>query len=96
MLGDQFWIKIESVMNWLENSAKLEKSILEACAGQVRQVVDDLLPQIRLAASENEGAAIVEIKMGFEFEGEPDKTRIVTEGAVAFPAKRAYAEAVCR
>ena len=83
------------MQDWLEKSSRLEKPILETSGAQVRQVIDDLLPQIRLAAAENGGAALVEIKMGFEFAENPGKVQLVTEGSVTFPAKRAYAEAVC-
>lgn len=83
------------MQDWLEKTSHLEKPILESSGRQVRQVIDDLLPQIRLTAAENDGVALVEIKVGFEFDEEPGKVGIFTEGSVAFPPKRAYAEDVC-
>lgn len=81
--------------NWLEKSPEMEKPLLEMCCRQARQVVDDLLPQIKLAALENDNASIINLKMAFEFD-DKDGARIITEGYVDFPAKRAYAEAVCK
>ena len=77
---------------WLEKTGDIEKKVLEIVGLQTKKVVDDLLPQIRLAALENEGAAIVDIRVGFDFGEKAEEVIIATEGLVQFPAKRAYAE----
>ena len=75
---------------WLENQKKQEKSMLDAVSIQARQVADELVPQVRLCAMENEMCADILIKVHFEFED--DKTDIWSEGAVDFPPKQSVSE----
>ena len=78
--------------DWLANQKSIEKDILKAAGGQARGVVDDLLPQIRLAALENEMQATIQMEIHFDFDG--DKTEIVTEGRVQFPAKHSSSASI--
>jgi hypothetical protein len=71
--------------DWLEKQGSIEKDVLDAIAGQTRGIADDLLPQIRLAALENEMTAVVELKINLVFED--DETNIWSYGEVQFPAK---------
>ena len=82
--------------NLLNSSERLEKPVINAIGNQAKQLIDDLLPQIRLAAYENEGASIVDMKFGFEFSDEGEECLVASEAAVNFPAKRVYAEEVCK
>lgn len=74
----------------------MEKPIINAIGNQAKQLVDDLLPQIRLAAYENDGASIVDMKFGFEFSDSGAECTVASEALVKFPAKRVYAEEVCK
>ena len=90
------FMRMISAMNtFLDSSERLEKKLLITVGNQTRKVLDDLLPQMRLAAYENEGAAIVDMRIGFEFTKDGDRVAIACEGQVQFPAKRSYAESVC-
>ena len=75
---------------WLENQKKQEKSMLDAVSIQARQVADELVPQVRLCAMENEMCADILIKVHFEFDEK--KTEIWSEGAVDFPPKQTVSE----
>jgi len=75
---------------WLEKQKKQEKSMLDAVGIQCRQVADELVPQVRLCALENDMCADIWVKVHFEFED--DKTEIWSEGAVEFPAKQSVSE----
>ena len=78
--------------DWLDHQAKIEKAVLETVGAQVRGVVDDLLPQIRLAALENNMEAVVDVSVYFAFDGE--KTELESEGSVQFPPKKSASQAV--
>ena len=80
---------------FLDSSERLEKKLLSAVGNQAKKVLDDLLPQMRLAAYENDGAAIVDMRLGFEFTKDGESVAVACEGQVQFPAKRSYAESVC-
>ena len=82
--------------NTLDSTERLEKPILNAIGNQAKQLIDDLLPQIRLAAYENEGASIVDMKFGIEFSDTGSEVVVASEASVKFPAKRVYAEEVCK
>jgi len=73
--------------DWLDRQAKIEKDILDAVGAQVRGITDDLLPQIRLAALENEMTSTINVAVTFDFDD--DTTEISSEGSVSFPAKHA-------
>ena len=75
---------------WLENQKKQEKSMLSAVSIQARQVAEELIPQIRLCAIENQMCSSLLIKVHFEFEDK--KTEIWSEGAVDFPPKQSVSE----
>lgn len=60
--------------------------MLEAVSIQAKQIADDLIPQVRLCALENEMNADIFIKVHFEFED--DKTEVWSEGAVQFPPRQ--------
>lgn len=60
--------------------------MIEAVGIQAKQIADELIPQIRLCALENEMNADIFLKVHFEFE--EDKTEVWSEGAVQFPPKQ--------
>jgi hypothetical protein len=73
-------------MTWLEKQTFLEKD-LKAMTGEVaKELLDDLMPQIRLAALENSGVAAVDLRLTFDLS---EKPKLVSEGSVYFPAKKA-------
>lgn len=71
--------------DWLEKQVSKEDVVLDVLAEQSRQVADDLLPQIRLAALEDQMKSTVVMTVTFEFDEE--SVRLHTEGSVQFPAK---------
>lgn len=75
---------------WLEKQKDQEKDVLDAVAIQARQVADDLIPQVRLCALENEMQSSILIKVNFEFDD--TKTEIWSEGAVDFPPKQSVSQ----
>ena len=64
--------------------------MLDAVSIQAKQIADDLVPQVRLCALENEMVADILIKVHFEFND--DKTEIWSEGAVDFPPKQSVSQ----
>jgi hypothetical protein len=73
-------------MTWLEKQTFIEKD-LKAMTGDVtKELLDDLMPQIRLAALENSGIAAVDIRLTFDLS---EKAKLQSEGSVYFPAKKA-------
>ena len=64
--------------------------MLDAVSIQARQVADELVPQVRLCAIENQMCASLLLKVHFEFSD--DKTEIWSEGAVDFPPKQSVSE----
>ena len=66
--------------------------MLDAASEQFRKVLDELLPQIRLAALENCMESDMEVVVMFEFED--SSTTITTEGRVRFPPKISEPESV--
>ena len=75
---------------WVEKQKDHEKDVLDEVAIQARQVVDDLIPQVRLCALENEMQSSILIKVNFEFDDK--KTEIWSEGAVDFPPKQSVSQ----
>ena len=68
------------------------KTIIEFKDAQVvKELVDDLLPQIRLSALENGGEAVVNVAITFKFETKGADVDAV--GGVEFPAKKAHTRA---
>lgn len=76
--------------DWLEKQKLQENDVLDSVGIQARQVAEDLIPQIRLCALENENVSDIFIKVHFEFSD--DKTEIWSEGAVNFPPKQSTSE----
>lgn len=68
---------------WLENQKKDENDILNAVSIQAREVVEDLLPQLRLCALENEMMGSINMQVNFDFK--ENNTDIWSEGLVQFP-----------
>jgi hypothetical protein len=60
--------------------------VIEAVGIQAKQIADELIPQVRLCALENEMLADIFLKIHFEFND--GKTEVWSEGAVQFPAKQ--------
>ena len=48
---------------FLDSSEKVEKPLLNAVGRQSQKIVDELLPQIRLASLENDGACMIDLKI---------------------------------
>jgi len=71
--------------DWLEKQKDQEQDVLDVVKIQSKQVVEDLIPQIRLCALENDMEAHVNIKLHFQFTEE--NTEIWSEGHVDFPPK---------
>ena len=67
---------------WLELQKQQMQNMLDALSIQAKQIADDLVPQVRLCALENEMAANFLIWVYFVFND--DKTEIWSEGAVDF------------
>ena len=78
-----------TMKEWLDSQKKIEKDLLKELGFQCRDIIDLLLPQIRLAALENDNKTSVTINLDFDF----NKGALVKgEGSVAFPAKKAAIE----
>lgn len=71
--------------DWLEKQKEQEQDVLDVVKIQSKQIVEDLIPQIRLCALENDMEAHVNLKLHFQFTRE--NTEIWSEGHVDFPAK---------
>ncbi len=82
----------DMIKDWLDSQTRLEKEVLDTVAGQVRGITDDLLPQIRLAAIENEMQSVIKVEIHFDFD--EDNTKIRAEGSVQFPAKHTASETI--
>jgi len=78
--------------DWLDRQAKIEKDVLDVVSGQVRGIVDDLLPQIRLAALENEMQSTITVDVSFDFDN--DTTEVSCVGSVQFPPKHSSSATV--
>lgn len=72
-------------MKWLENSVEIEKPLIKTCGETIEALVDELIPEIKLAAFEQDGEADVEVKIKIEFK--ENTFEIQTEGYVEFPAR---------
>ena len=75
--------------DWLESQKRIEKDLLKELGLHCRDIIDLLLPQIRLAALENNNKTEVTIKLGFDFS---KGASVRGEGSVSFPAKKATIE----
>jgi hypothetical protein len=73
---------------WLEKQKSQEKNMLDAVSIQAKQIADDLIPQVRLCALENEMVSDILIKVHFEFSD--DKAKILC------PKRRSFLTPVFR
>lgn len=74
---------------WLDSQKKIEKDLIKEIGFQCRDLIDLLLPQIRLAALENDNKTSVTINLSFDF---AKGATVRGEGSVTFPAKKASIE----
>lgn len=75
--------------DWLDSQTRMEKDLLIELGRQCRDILDLLLPQIRLAALENDNKTSATINLDFDM----SKGILVKgEGSVTFPAKKASIE----
>ena len=78
--------------DWLEKQAEKEEILLDAASEQFRVLLDGLLPQVRLAAIENNMEAVTEVVTLLNFED--DSITLTMEGRVVFPAKITEVESI--
>ena len=71
--------------DWLEKQAEKEDVLLDAASEQFRVLLDGLLPQIRLAAIENDMESVTRVTLILNFE--ENAIVLNMEGRVEFPAK---------
>ena len=76
---------------WLDKQKNQEKDMLDAVGIQVREVVEDLIPQLRLCAMENE--MLSDLRLNIHFEFNEDNTEVWSEGQVYFPPKQSVSTA---
>jgi hypothetical protein len=76
---------------WLDNQKLIENSLLNAVAIESKEIVEDLLPQVRLCALENEMTSSVTFRINFEF-AEDGSTDVWSEGVVDFPPKQSVSK----
>jgi hypothetical protein len=79
-------------MKWLENSVDIEKPLIKTCGETVEALIDELLPEVKLCAFEQNGEANVEVKINISFKD--DTYEIETLGQVEFPARVIKVKAV--
>lgn len=72
-------------MDWLKNSGELEKPLIKTIGESVEALVDELIPELKLAAYENDSTANVECKINVTFVG--NTFEVETIGQVEFPAR---------
>lgn len=71
--------------DWLEKQKNQEQDVLDVVKIQSKQIVEDLIPQVRLCALENDMEASVVMKVHFKFSD--TNSEIWTEGHVDFPPR---------
>ena len=76
---------------WLEDQKGIEQETLDIVCQQTVEVVDQLIPQIRLCAIESGEAVKVNLEIEFAF---GKKTTLSTIGAVAWPPRIVEAASV--
>lgn len=77
---------------WLDKQKEVEQEILDAASQQAYEVIDQLLPQIRLSAMEGGMKVKVNLEIAFDFtEG---KTDLSSVGAVTFPVRVVEAQSI--
>jgi hypothetical protein len=80
-----------NMKEWLDNQRKIEDSLLNAVAIESKEIAEDLMPQVRLCALENEMASSITFRVNFEFL-EDGSTDIWSEGVVDFPPKQSVSK----
>ena len=80
-----------NMKEWLDNQRKIEDSLLNAVAIESKEIAEDLMPQVRLCALENEMASSITFRVNFEF-AEDGSTDIWSEGVVDFPPKQSVSK----
>lgn len=78
-----------TMKEWLDSQNRMEKELIQELGFQCRDILDLLLPQIRLAALENNNKTSATIYLDFDFSS---GAKIRGEGSVTFPAKKATIE----
>lgn len=81
-------------MSWLEKQQFIEKDLILMTGKLSGELLDDLMPQLRLSALENSGVVSVDINLDFDLANENQLVK--GEGRVHFPAKKALASAELR
>ena len=77
---------------WLDKQKEIERDVLDAASQQAHEVVDQLLPQIKLAAMENDMVVKVNLELTFDFKN--DETKVSCLGAVTFPVRVVEARSI--
>ena len=77
--------------DWLEAQKASENDMLNAVSLQAKEIAEELIPQVRLCALENEMTADIIFRVHFEFD--KASTDIWSEGVVEFPAKQSVSTA---
>lgn len=75
---------------WLDSQKLSETEMLNAVSVQARDIAEELIPQVRLCALENEMEASINFRVHFDFE--EGHTDIWSEGIVDFPAKQSVSQ----
>jgi len=75
---------------WLEAQKASENDMLNAVAVQAKDIAEELIPQVRLCALENEMNATISFRVHFEFDEK--NTDIWSEGVVEFPPKQSVSQ----
>lgn len=77
--------------DWLDAQKAIENDMLNAVSIQAKEIAEELIPQVRLCALENEMTADIIFRVHFEFD--KASTDVWSEGAVEFPAKQSVSTA---
>ena len=72
--------------DWLEAQKRNETDMLNAVSVQAKDIAEELIPQVRLCALENQMSATISFRVHFEFDDK--QTDIWSEGVVEFPPKQ--------
>jgi len=76
--------------DWLEAQKASESDMLNAVSVQAKDIAEELIPQVRLCALENEMSATISFRVHFEFDEK--NTDIWSEGIVEFPPKQSVSQ----
>tara|TARA_B110000495_G_scaffold99293_1_gene85868 strand:- start:68 stop:313 length:246 start_codon:yes stop_codon:yes gene_type:complete len=73
------------MVEWLDKQMELEEFTLDGISENLRELLETMMPQIRLAALEHGDTAEVELGLRIRFTG--DGADVTARGGVHFPAK---------